>query len=238
MPLLVGFVGFAGAGKDTAANALPYPKLAFADPLKDAAAGLFGMDREMLEGATPQARAERELAHPFWAKKGGFFNSASSTNTESSSGRNALIQLGALVRNHFRPDFFLVMLERRIQTCFETQPVVIVKDCRLPNEIACIKAQGGVLIAIQDADHASIPWLETATRAAKRLAKLGQATRNDLTSEEIQQGVPDPSEFLWLACQDAIDATVVNVKGCKSEFEQTIQELIKALLKERTKTGE
>ena len=74
--MIFGFIGFAGSGKDTAANILVkdynFKKISFANPLKDMVARLFSWDRMLLEGNTPESRAWRELPDEYWSEKFGY----------------------------------------------------------------------------------------------------------------------------------------------------------------------
>ena len=70
--MIVGIVGFIGAGKDTVADVFEengYKHESFADPLKDAVANVFGWPREMLEGDSGSSRAFRESVDPWWSSK-------------------------------------------------------------------------------------------------------------------------------------------------------------------------
>ena len=61
--MIIGLVGFQGAGKDTIADYLvnihEFKRESFANTLKDAVAHIFGWDRELLEGRTRQSSAWR-----------------------------------------------------------------------------------------------------------------------------------------------------------------------------------
>ena len=63
-PRIISLSGLQGSGKDTVADMLceryGYKRISFAATLKDAVAAVFGWDREMLEGRTAGARAQRE----------------------------------------------------------------------------------------------------------------------------------------------------------------------------------
>ena len=67
--MIVGFVGFIGSGKDTAAdylvNSYGFRRDSFANTLKDAVANVFGWDRTLLEGRTKEAREWREQVDPW-----------------------------------------------------------------------------------------------------------------------------------------------------------------------------
>ena len=62
--MIIGLCGLIGSGKNTVAEHLleehAYESISFAETLKDAAAAIFGWNRVMLEGATPEAREARE----------------------------------------------------------------------------------------------------------------------------------------------------------------------------------
>jgi hypothetical protein len=82
--MIIGIIGLKGAGKDTIADYLVenfnYQKDSFAKSLKDATAVMFNWDREMLEGSTPEARAEREIPDPYWSEKLGMETAYSQQN--------------------------------------------------------------------------------------------------------------------------------------------------------------
>ena len=65
--MIIGFVGFIGSGKDTAADYLfnfhEFRRESFANTLKDAVAAVFGWDRVLLEGRTKEAREWRAQCH-------------------------------------------------------------------------------------------------------------------------------------------------------------------------------
>ena len=62
--MIIGLVGFIGAGKTTVANILHeehnFHKLAFSDTLKDVVSSIFGWDRELLSGDSVESREYRE----------------------------------------------------------------------------------------------------------------------------------------------------------------------------------
>ena len=61
---IVAINGTIGSGKDTFAQAFidnGYTRLSFAKNLKDTVSAIFGWDREMLEGTTPESRKIREM---------------------------------------------------------------------------------------------------------------------------------------------------------------------------------
>ena len=71
--MIIGFVGFIGSGKDTAAdypvNFHGFRRDSFANALKDAVSHVFGWDRTLLEGRTRQSREWREQVDQWWANR-------------------------------------------------------------------------------------------------------------------------------------------------------------------------
>ena len=71
--MIVGFVGFIGSGKDTAADYLVnfhgFRRDSFAATLKDSVACVFGWDRTLLEGRTKESREWREQPDEWWSER-------------------------------------------------------------------------------------------------------------------------------------------------------------------------
>ena len=135
MTKLVGICGLIGSGKDTVGEVLVneygYTKLSFAGTLKDVTAVLFDWDRNMLEGTTPETRAEREIIDPWWSEKLG----------RDWSPRIALQQMGTeVMRNHLHNDIWILTLENKLRKLGN----VVITDCRFPNEIDFIKERGDI----------------------------------------------------------------------------------------------
>ena len=137
--MIIGLVGFAGSGKGSVAKILAtdynFTSVAFADPLKDAAAIIFDWPRNLLEGDTEPSRAFREVPDEFWSMH---FN-------KKFTPRMALQQLGTeACRNVFHKDIWVLNLEKRIKN----KTNVVVTDVRFPNELECIKRLGGKIFRI------------------------------------------------------------------------------------------
>jgi hypothetical protein len=68
---IIGICGLIGSGKGTVADKLfqdyGFQPRSFASALKDGVAGIFGYDRNMLEGDTSESREAREKVDPFWS---------------------------------------------------------------------------------------------------------------------------------------------------------------------------
>lgn len=140
--MIIGICGFIGSGKDTVADYLvnfhEFRRESFANTLKDACAAVFGWDRTMLEGRTKEAREWREQVDPWWAERLGMPNLTP---------RWILQWWGTEVcRRGFHDDIWIASLENKLRT---SKDDVVISDCRFPNEIKAIKAQGGKVYWVQ-----------------------------------------------------------------------------------------
>jgi hypothetical protein len=138
--MIIGVCGFIGSGKDTIADYLvnihQFRRESFANTLKDACAAVFGWDRTMLEGRTKQAREWREQVDEWWSKRLG----------QVITPRWVLQYWGTEVcRRAFHDDIWIASLENKLRT---SQDDVVISDCRFPNEISAIRAQGGIVIRV------------------------------------------------------------------------------------------
>jgi hypothetical protein len=140
--MIIGICGFIGSGKDTAADYLVgfhgFRRDSFAGTLKDAVSAVFGWDRELIEGRTPEARAWREQVDTWWAER---------LDMPHLTPRWILQWWGTEVcRQHFHDDIWIAALQSRLAR--RTDHTVI-SDVRFPNEIKAIKEQGGRIVWIQ-----------------------------------------------------------------------------------------
>jgi hypothetical protein len=140
--MIIGFVGFIGSGKDTAADYLvnfhEFRRDSFANTLKDAVAHVFGWDRTMLEGRTKQAREWREQIDPWWAERLGMPNLTP---------RWILQYWGTEVcRRGFHDDIWIASLENKLRN---SEDNIVISDVRFPNEIKAIHNAGGKVIRIK-----------------------------------------------------------------------------------------
>lgn len=153
--MIIGITGFIGSGKDTVANYLVakhgFVRDSFAGTLKDAVAQVFGWDRELLEGLTPEAREWREQVDPWWAKR---------LNMPDLTPRYMLQLWGTEVcRRGFHDDIWIASLENRMR---KTVDDVVISDVRFPNEIAAIRKFGGICILV---NRGPLPeWYDCALR--------------------------------------------------------------------------
>lgn len=156
--MIIGICGFIGSGKDTAADYLvnfhEFRRESFASTLKDACSAVFGWDRTMLEGRTKEAREWREQVDPWWAER---------LNMPTLTPRWILQYWGTEVcRRGFHDDIWIASLENKLRT---SKDHVVISDCRFPNEIKAIKAQGGRIIWVQ---RGELPeWYDAAVSVNK-----------------------------------------------------------------------
>jgi hypothetical protein len=140
--MIIGVCGFIGSGKDTIADYLVgfhgYRRDSFAGTLKDAVAAVFGWDRELLEGRTPEARAWREQVDTWWAKRLGM---------PTLTPRWVLQYWGTDVcRRAFHDDIWIAALEARLSRRSDN---TVISDVRFPNEIASIRSAGGKIVWVK-----------------------------------------------------------------------------------------
>lgn len=199
--MIIGLVGFINAGKGTAGDILVkmgFTKQSFAGPLKDAASAIFGWDRQMLEGDTPESREWRELPDEFWSNVMG----------RPFSPREALQKLGTEAgRNVFHPDVWVEALKRRCKGD------TVITDVRFQNEMEFIRKNNGIVIHIQ---RGELPdWYNVAEKANKG----NKVALIDMKNFGIHE-----SEWKWIGGK--IDATIKN-NGTLEDLKDTLHYLIK-----------
>ena len=187
--MIIGICGFIGSGKDTAADYLVnfhgYRRESFASSLKDAVASVFGWDRMMLEGRTTQSREWREQRDAWWSDR----------LDREITPRWVLQHWGTeVIREGFHNDMWIASLENKIRTSKDS---IVITDCRFPNEIQAIQAQGGKIIWVQ---RGPLPdWYPVAVKANE-----GQ----QVFKENLKILGIHPSETAWAGTN--FDAVVDN----------------------------
>lgn len=151
MNKIIAITGLKGSGKDTTANYIiknydNWEKDSFAGTLKDAVSSIFGWDRKMLAGDTPEDREIREQKDDYWSEKFG----------RDITPRNMLQQFGTeLCRCHLHKNIWVDSLERKISNSDKN---IIITDCRFKNEIDMLKELGATFIRVT---RDSLPeWFE------------------------------------------------------------------------------
>ena len=139
--MIIGFVGFIGSGKDTAADYLVnfhgFRRDSFANTLKDAVSAVFGWDRTLLEGRTTEAREWREQIDPWWAER---------LNMPNLTPRLILQLWGTEVcRQGFHDDIWIASIENKMR---KTTDNIVISDVRFPNEINAIHRAGGKVVRV------------------------------------------------------------------------------------------
>lgn len=153
--MIIGICGFIGSGKDTAADYLvnfhEFRRESFAGTLKDAVAVIFGWERDLLEGRTKESREWREIRDEWWSQRLG----------RNITPRWVLQNWGTnVLRYHFHDDIWIASLENKIRN---SKNNVVISDCRFPNEIRGLQAQGGKIVWIQRG--VTPHWYDIATKA-------------------------------------------------------------------------
>jgi hypothetical protein len=194
--MIIGFVGFIGSGKDTAADYLVnchgFRRDSFANTLKDAVAQVFGWDRTLLEGRTAEARKWREQLDVWWSKR---------LNIPELTPRWVLQQWGTEVcRQGFHDDIWIASLENKMR---KTKDNIVISDVRFPNEIKAIHNAGGLVVRIKRGNDPD--WYEAALSANR--GPDGNSTWS-LSKAKLERLGIHASETAWVG--GAIDHTVIN----------------------------
>jgi hypothetical protein len=206
--MIIGFVGFIGSGKDTAADYLVnfhgFRRDSFANTLKDAVAAVFGWDRTLLEGRTKEAREWREQVDTWWAKR---------LDMPNLTPRWILQYWGTEVcRQGFHDDIWIASVENKMR---KTTDNIVISDVRFPNEIQAIHNAGGKVIWVQRGELPS--WHIMA----------GKANNGDtFAAEKLKALGVHASETAWVGRD--IDYTIQNNSSIDDLFEQ-----IKNLVEDR-----
>lgn len=203
--MIIGFVGFIGSGKDTAADYLVnnhgFRRDSFANTLKDAVAAVFGWDRILLEGRTKEAREWREQVDPWWSDR---------LNMPHLTPRWVLQQWGTDVcRNHFHDDIWIASLENKLR---KTRDSIVISDVRFPNEIKAIHNAGGLVVRIKRGPEPD--WYQDAINVNSGPQTIGWA----LGKAKLKELGIHASETSWVGGN--IDHIVNNDRSIDDLFEQ------------------
>lgn len=149
--MIIGLVGFIGAGKNTVGDLLSikhgFHRESFSKPVKDIAALMFGWDRSLLEGDSEESRKFREIPDQWWSEKLG----------QTFSPRRALQLIGTeCFREPVHPAIWVIAAEKRIDPTKD----YVITDVRFPNEIEWIYKMGGHVIEIRKGETPD--WWQTA----------------------------------------------------------------------------
>lgn len=144
---IVAICGLIGSGKDTVADILVseygFVKLSFAGILKDVVSVMFGWDREMIEGSTPESRVWREIEDPYWSSKLG----------KPTSPRSVLQMIGTdIMRKYLDKDIWVFALEKKMSDLINSGKNIVFTDCRFSNEFDFLRRQGASFFRIDRGD--------------------------------------------------------------------------------------
>lgn len=213
---LVGLMGKKRAGKDTFAARLVeahgYTRVAFADPLKEAALGLDPLVKIEVDEAGLFRDADGYLGYlaPMTSRLGDFTPRLSEVvealgwekAKEVREVRRTLQNYGVAIRG-IEPDFWLDVALRRAEA---TPGPVVITDVRFPNEAEGILGRGGVLVRI------SRPSTETPDPHPSETAlddfPANYEVVNESTLDDLRQAADFlvlPQHFLTGASQPPLD---------------------------------
>lgn len=203
--MIIGVCGFIGSGKDTVADYLvnfhEFRRDSFASTLKDAVAAIFGWDRELLEGRTPEARAWREQVDQWWATR---------LNMPNLTPRWVLQYWGTEVcRKAFHDDIWIAALEARLSRRSDD---TVISDVRFPNEITSIRNAGGKIVWVKRGELPS--WCIMA----------GKANNGDVVAQtKLKELGVHVSETAWVGTE--FDHEIDN-NGTIEELYTSIKNLV------------
>jgi len=186
--MIIGICGLIGSGKGTVADILVdthgFEKISFADKLKDGVATIYGWDRDMLEGDTPESREWRETPDEFWTKETG----------EEITPRLVLQKFGTeCMRQGFYDGIWVSLVKNKLLQNINKNYVI--PDVRFYNELTMIKEVGGILIKVQR--ERDPEWWDLAVQDNR---SLWSATPNSIVSHNMEDKFPEihASEYKWV----------------------------------------
>lgn len=174
--VLIGLCGYAGVGKDTAAQVLleelRFQRIAFADPIKG---GLLALD-PLVPGAKEgeYLRLSEFAAERDWSEI-----------KEYPEVRRLMQILGTEVgRNLFDPEIWVRLAERKLESTLSVGDVVIT-DVRFPNEARLVRGYGGLLVRIERPGYGPVNE-HVSDRASERWA-YERKVENDGSVDELHE---------------------------------------------------
>lgn len=160
---LIGITGRQGAGKNTLADAIVGHAggiiQPFADGLRDVTEAAFGSRYETQE--------EKAAVDGWWQSRIGpdtFGQLDGCLGDQPVTGRRILQYVGTeLFRQHVHPDFWLFVMERRLEMNRHAH-IVVVPDVRFDNEAKFIRDRGGIIIEIRRLNTVAEPSTHVSER--------------------------------------------------------------------------
>jgi len=202
--MIVGFVGFIGSGKDTAADYLVnfhgFRRDSFANTLKDAVAAVFGWDRTLLEGRTAESREWRDQVDFWWSNRLG----------RQITPRWVLQYWGTeVLRTNFHDDIWIASLENKLR---KTKDNIVISDVRFPNEIEAIHNAKGLVVRVKRGPDPD--WYNDALNMNKGPTNMSWA----ISKQRMSELKIHASETSWVGGD--IDYTITNDSTIDELFQQ------------------
>lgn len=179
--MIIGLLGSKNCGKSTVANYLHdfygFEKLSYAEPIKDVCSIIFGWNRELLEGVTPESRIWRETVDEYWAQK---------LNIPDFCPRKAFTLVGSdLFRECIHADIWINCLINKIKPYTN----YVITDCRHIKETQVLIDMDGMIIRIT---RDGFPKWES---IAKKAVLGDLSAINKMLDLKIHR-----SEYEWVCC--------------------------------------
>ena len=208
--MIIGFVGFIGSGKDTAADYLVnfhgFRRDSFASSLKDAISVIFSWDRTLMEGRTKESREWRERVDTWWADR---------LNIPYLTPRWVMQYWGTEVCRHgFHDDIWIASVENRMR---KTTDNIVISDVRFPNEIMAIHKAGGKVVRIKRGSDPE--WYQDAVNVNSGPSNMTWA----ISKSRLEELKIHASETSWVGGD--IDYTIYNDSTIDNMFSQ-LEELV------------
>lgn len=210
--MIIGFVGFIGSGKDTAADYLVnfhgFRRDSFANSLKDAISHVFGWDRTLMEGRTKESREWREQVDTWWAER---------LKIPNLTPRWVMQYWGTEVcRQGFHDDIWIASVENRIR---KTKDNIVISDVRFPNEINAIHRAGGKVIRVKRGPEPE--WYQDAVNVNAGPTNMSWA----ISKSKIEELKIHASETSWVGSN--IDKIIDN-NGSIDDLFRELEQLVKS----------
>lgn len=147
---IISISGLIGAGKDTVGAHLiekyGFKRFSFSSAIKDCCAIIFGLDREMLDGLTPESRAWRDEVDEWWTEK--------LDMGRDFTRRDLIIEIGTEIMRKWHNDIWVLCLQRQMMNLGGR---VVLTDTRHLNELWMVRQMRGKIWGV----HRKIPtWVK------------------------------------------------------------------------------
>lgn len=198
--MIIGIIGFIGAGKSTVAGILSkehgFELDAVAASLKDAIAALFQWDRQLLEGITPESRVWRETIDEWWSERLGI---------PCITPRWALQHIGTdILRTFLHPDVLIAGFERRLAGKANATSNIVITDLRFPNEVNLVRSLGGVLLRVTRGPDSPESHELHASEVALLGVEVDYLVSNDGTIDDLKDRLTTIVNAAALSCTSPV----------------------------------